>query len=126
MCNIGVLVARVRGWPHQGAWFKLGSWGTVINVVAIIYGAVMTVNFALWKTPVWGNFGTSLRDVTNPSLTIVTSGGKPISFLPDVPFFEGTVLLILVGGLIYYFATGQASKVDKVEADLVTGEAVIG
>ena len=27
LCNLGVLVARTRGWPHQGAWFKLGSLG---------------------------------------------------------------------------------------------------
>ena len=27
LCNLGVLVARRKGWPHQGAWFKLGQLG---------------------------------------------------------------------------------------------------
>jgi hypothetical protein len=126
MCNLGVLVARRRGWPHQGAWFKLGSWGMIINILAIVYGGLMTINFALWKdSSLFGNFGSALRDASNPSLKLVTSGGQPISWLPDIPFFEGSVLLILIAGVVYYFATGQGSKVDKVEADLATGEAVI-
>jgi amino acid transporter len=127
LCNLGVLVARSRGWPRQGAWFKLGPWGLIINILAIIYGGLMTVNFALWKDPnLFGNFGSGLRDLTNPSLKAVTSGGNPISWLPDIPFFEATVLLILLFGLIYYLVTGQNRKVDKVEADLATGEVVIG
>jgi len=127
LCNIGILVARLRGWPRQRAWFNLGSWGAVINVLALVWGGLMIINFGLWHDPnLFGNFGSDLRDLTNPSLTVVTSGGKPIPFLPDIPFFEGTVLLILIAGVIYYVATNQASKVDRVEADLATGEAVIG
>jgi urea carboxylase system permease len=127
LCNIGILAARFRGWPHQEAWFKLGSWGTIINIVALLWGGAMIINFGLWHdTNLFGNFGTELRNATNPSLTIVTSGGKPIPFLPDIPFFEGTVLLILIVGIVYYVVTNQAGKVDKVEADLATGEAVIG
>jgi urea carboxylase system permease len=127
LCNIGVFIARRKGWPQKGAWFNLGAWGTIINVLALVYGGLMTINFALWKDPnLFGNFGSALRDATNPSLKIVTSGGNPISWLPDLPFFEGTVLLILIVGIVYYLATGQRSKVDKVEADLATGEAVIG
>ncbi len=126
MCNLGVLVARTRGWPHQGAWFKLGSWGTVINVIAIVWGGIMTINFALWNDPnLFGNFGSTLRTSTNPSLTALTSGGKPISFLPDIPFYEASVLVILIVGIVYYLVTGQGAKVDKVEADLITGEAAI-
>ena len=41
LCNIGVLVARLRGWPHKGAWFKLGSWGTIINILALVWGGLM-------------------------------------------------------------------------------------
>ena len=36
LCNWGVLRARRAGWPHQGAWFKLGSWGTTLNILALI------------------------------------------------------------------------------------------
>ena len=38
LCNLGVLMARRRGWPHQGAWFKLGSWGTILNILALVLG----------------------------------------------------------------------------------------
>src|SRR6478672_1955398 len=118
MANVGVLFARLRGWPRQRAWFKLGSWGLVINILALIYGGLMVINYALWKNSAFGNFGSDLRDLTNPSLTIITSGGNKIGFLPDIPFFEATVLLILVVGAVYYVATGQGRKVDRTEADL--------
>jgi amino acid transporter len=125
LCNIGVLAARQRGWPHQGAWFKLGSWGTVINVIAIIWGGAMIINFGLWSDAgLFGNFGSDLRDYTNPPLNLLTSGGNKVVDL-DFPFFEASILLILVVGVVYYVATGQGRKVDQVEADLVTGEAVI-
>jgi urea carboxylase system permease len=125
MANLGVLSARLRGWPHTRAWFNLGSWGLILNILALIYGGVMVINFALWKNDIFGIFGGALRDATNPSLTIIKSGGNTIPWLPDVPFFEATVFLILVVGAVYYIATGQGRKVDKTEADLVTGEAVI-
>jgi amino acid transporter len=126
LCNIGILVARLRGWPHQQAWFRLGSWGLVVNILALVWGGLMTINFALWKdSNLFGNFGSALRDATNPSLTIVTSGGNKISWLPDIPFYEGTVLLILVVGIVYYVAT-QLRRQDVIEADRATGEAVIG
>ena len=126
LCNLGVLSARTKGWPHKGAWFSLGSWGTIINVVALVWGGVMIINFGLWSdSTLFGNFGSDLRDYTNPSLTLLTSGGKTIGFLPDIPFFEASILLILVIGGIYYLATGQGRRHDKVEADLATGEAMI-
>jgi amino acid transporter len=125
LCNLGVLAARRKGWPHKGAWFSLGSWGTIINIIALLWGGVMIINFGLWKSSLFGNFGSDLRDFTNPSLNILTSGGKTISWLPDIPFYEGTILLILIVGLAYYFATGQGRREDKVEADLATGEAMI-
>jgi urea carboxylase system permease len=126
LCNLGVLIARSRGWPHQGAWFKLGSWGTILNILALVWGAFMIINFALWSDPaLFGNFGSDLRDLTNPSLTAVTSGGEPISWLPDIPFFEATVLLILLVGAAYYAISVRGSS-ETVAADTVTGEATIG
>lgn len=127
MCNLGVLMARRRGWPHKGAWFKLGSWGTIINILALVWGGFMIVNFALWSDPaIFGNFGSDLRDITNPSLTAVTSGGNPISWLPDIPFFEATVLLILIVGAAYYAISIRGKAADVESADAVTGEATIG
>jgi amino acid transporter len=126
LCNLGVLVARLRGWPRDGAWFKLGGWGLIINILALVWGGLMIINFALWSDPaLFGNFGGDLRDFTNPSLTAITSGGNPISWLPDIPFFEGTVLLILIVGIVYY-AVAARGREDRVEVDPATGEAVIG
>jgi urea carboxylase system permease len=127
MCNLGVLFARRAGWPRAGAWFKLGSWGTILNILALVWGGAMIVNFALWKdSRLFGNFGSQLRDSTNPSLNTVTSGGNPISWLPDIPFFEATVLLILVVGAIYYLVTQARREPELVAGDAATGEAVIG
>ena len=107
--------------------FKLGGWGLIINILALVWGGFMIVNFALWSDPqLFGSFGSDLRDLTNPSLTGITSGGNAISWLPDVPFFEGTVLLILVGGIVYYLVAARGrDDVDQVP-DLATGEATIG
>ena len=38
LCNLGVLAARERGWPHEPAWFNLGRWGTLVNILALVYG----------------------------------------------------------------------------------------
>jgi amino acid transporter len=142
LCNLGVLVARTRGWPHKGAWFKLGAWGTIINVLALVWGGAMIVNFGLWQSDIFGSLGTQswtipasgsasavvvgLRDNTNPLLNTLSFGGQVQSGWPGIPLFEFTVLLILVTGGIYYLATerGRLQK-EKVEADAATGEAAI-
>jgi len=126
LCNIGVLAARMRGWPRREAWFKLGSWGAIVNILALIWGGVMLINFGLWRDPnLFGSFGSDLRNNTNPSLTGLTSGGNPISFLPDIPFFEATIIVILVAGAIYYAVALRGREVVN-EVDAATGEAVIG
>ena len=43
--NIAVMRARTKGWPKTKAPFSLGTWGKVVNVVAILWGAAMLVNF---------------------------------------------------------------------------------
>lgn len=126
LCNLGVLFARTRGWPHKGAWFKLGSWGTIINVLALIYGGFMVINIGLWVSPVFGDFGTDLRALSNPFInTFVSWGGALLEGLPAIPVFETLVGLVLIIGAIYYVLT-QRGREDLVEADLATGEATIG
>jgi amino acid transporter len=44
--NIVIMRARVRGWPKVSAPFRLGRWGMLVNVVALLYGGAMLVNFA--------------------------------------------------------------------------------
>jgi urea carboxylase system permease len=127
MCNLGVLVARTRGWPHSGAWFKLGSWGTIINVIAIIYGGVMVVNIGLWQSTLFGDFGTDLRNTwSNPFInTFLKVGGNLLDGLPAIPVFEGLVGVVVIIGAGYYLLA-QRGREDVVVADLATGEAVIG
>jgi len=126
LCNLGVLVARTRGWPHKGAWFKLGSWGTIINIVALVYGGFMIVNIGLWVSTLFGDYGTDLRALSNPFInTFLTWGGAALDGLPTIPVFEALVGLVVIVGAIYYVAA-QRGHEDLVEPDLATGEATIG
>lgn len=126
LCNLGVLAARRRGWPHKGAWFKLGSWGTILNILALVWGGAMIINIGLWTDPMFGAFGDSLRETwSNPFIdTFITFGGQPIPGLPHWPVFETLVGLIVGVGAIYYLAA-QRGRADRVEADVATGEAMI-
>jgi amino acid transporter len=137
LCNLGVLMARRRGWPHKGAWFSLGSWGTVINILALLWGGFMIINFALWQTDTFGAFGTAsyplpdgtavgLRDLSNPILASIKVGGIDIG-LPPIPIFELVLGFELVIGIVYYlFAERGRIAREKLEADEATGEVAIG
>ena len=134
LCNLGVLAARQRGWPHKGAWFSLGSWGTIINVVALIWGGLMVINIGLWTAPnLFGDFGNDLRNTwSNPFInTFIAIGKTPdgdpniLTGLPAIPVFEALVGVVLIVGAAYYLLA-QAGREDAVPADLATGEATIG
>ncbi len=128
LCNVGVLNARRKGWPHKGAWFNLGSWGTIINILAILWGLVMIINIGLWTNPQFGVYGNDLRNTwSNPFInTFLKVGGQPLTGLPAIPTFEFLVGIVLIFGLLYYFLAerGRIAR-EKVEADAATGEAMI-
>jgi urea carboxylase system permease len=118
LCNLGVFMARRKGWPHKAAWFKLGGWGTTINLLALIYGAVMIVNIALWNSEIFGDWGTEGRAFWNPFVnSFLTFLGEPIEWLPAWPLFETMVGLFLVLGVLYYVIAvrGQAHDVEGVD-----------
>ncbi len=127
MCNWGVWSARRKGWPHQGAWFKLGGWGTILNVLALVWGGLMVINIGLWQSDWFGAFGNSLRAVwTNPPInTFLQWNNQTLTGLPAWPVFEVVVVAIFGVGIIYYVLSGQGRREDRVEADLATGERVI-
>ena len=127
LCNLGVLVARRKGWPHKGAWFSLGSWGTIINILALVWGIAMVVNIGIWQDPMFGSFGTDLRNIwSNPFIdTFLKFNGQILEWLPSIPVFEALVGSIIVIGAIYY-VVAQRGREDRVEPDVATGEAVIG
>ena len=143
LCNLGVLIARTHGWPHKGAWFKLGSWGTIINVLALVWGGAMIINFAIWNSSLFGALGQmsytipasgsaaasvwNFRDLTNPLLNTLTFlGGKTVSWFPPIPLFEFTLGLIVVVGALYYVISGRGRlDAEAAEADAATGEVSI-
>jgi urea carboxylase system permease len=87
--NIAILIARFRGWPQESTPFKLGGWGTIVNILALVWGIAMEINF-LWP-----------RVSSNPPLSALPNVtiASPIG---DIPVFEFTLGVILLVGLIYY------------------------
>jgi amino acid transporter len=92
--NIAILIARLKGWPKDSAPFKLGSWGTIINILALVWGVAMEINF-LWP-----------RDLSvggqNPPLSTLPNLGIGGS-IGGIPVYEFTLGVILLVGAIYYF-----------------------
>jgi amino acid transporter len=128
MCNAGVMVARRRGWPHKPAWFNLGRWGTVVNILALVYGGLLIINIALWAdTGLFGDWGTDGRLYWNPFInTFIKPFGQEIPGLPAWPVFESLVGAIFAFGVLYYLLAVRGTAHDVESADVVTGEAVIG
>jgi len=127
LCNLGVLIARRRGWPRQKALFNLGRWGMPVNILALVYGVVIIVNIALWNDPsLFGDFGGEGRGFWNPAInSFLQWFGQPLEQLPPWPLYETIVGTLLLAGAIYYVISvrGRASDVP---ADSATGEAIIG
>jgi amino acid transporter len=100
--NIGILRARLRGWPTEETPFKLGSWGTIVNVLALVWGGSMLINF-LWPRD-------SSVGLQNPPLNQLPNINLP-GFLGNLPFIETTIFLVLVIGVIYWaVAQRQAAE----------------
>jgi len=112
--NLAILFARFRGWPKESAPFKLGQWGTIVNILALVWGIAMEVNF-LWP-----------RDFSaggqNPPLSILPnfSGTGTLGIqgpLGNIPIYEATLAIIVVVGAIYYLiAQRNAPKTQAVMA----------
>jgi urea carboxylase system permease len=127
LCNLGVASARLRGWPHKKAWFNLGRWGMPINILALIWGAVMLINIGLWASPeLFGDFGGAGRGFWNPLINgLFSVNGQKLDGLPAWPLFETLVGVLIVTGAIYYVVSVRGRAVE-VQPDAVTGEDVIG
>jgi amino acid transporter len=128
LCNLGVAVARSRGWPRKQAWFNLGRWGMPVNIAALIWGGIMLINIGLWASPeLFGDFGGEGRGFWNPLINgLFKVGGQPLDGLPAWPLFETLVGVLLVTGAIYYVVALRGRPLDVMEVDPTTGEAIIG
>jgi amino acid transporter len=97
--NIVIMRARAHGWPKISAPFKLGRWGMLVNIVALLYGGAMLVNFA-WP-----------RALSNPKPN-QTNGllNFHIDFLNKIPILWTVVIFIVLVGAIYYLITGRRKE----------------
>ncbi|MEP6752628.1 MAG: amino acid permease [Candidatus Dormiibacterota bacterium] len=100
--NVAILVARLKGWPKESAPFKLGSWGTIVNVLALIWGISMEINF-LWPR------NASVGGQNPPLTALFPNIGDAFA---NIPVFEATLVVILIVGAIYYFVA-QRGKNDS-------------
>jgi amino acid transporter len=92
--NIVIMRARARGWPKRRAPFRLGRWGLLVNIIALLYGGAMLVNFA-WP-----------RAASNPKPN-QTSGLLHLNFLDGIPILWTVVIFIVLIGAIYYLIVGR-------------------
>jgi urea carboxylase system permease len=101
--NLVIMRARLRGWPKVRAPFRLGRWGLAINILGLLYGGAMLVNFA-WP-----------RAASNPEPD--QTGGLlsfGVGFLNRIPILWTVVVGIALIGLIYYLAAGRRQPFNPV------------
>jgi amino acid transporter len=101
--NIGILRARMGGWPKTSAPFRLGRWGLLVNILGLIYGGAMLINFA-WPRP-----------ASNPKPNETVIGGvQQLNFhwdwLNGIPILWTVFVVITAIGTIYYLAVGRTKK----------------
>jgi amino acid transporter len=111
--NIAILRARLTGWPKTTAPFKLGRWGPVVNVVGLLYGAAMLINFA------WPRAASNPK----PNQTVVGTGKSAtqllnfhIGWLNGIPILWTVVVVIALIGVIYYAIVGRNKEFPAVVA----------
>ena len=105
--NLVIMRARARGWPKTSAPFRLGRWGMLVNIIALLYGGAMLVNFA-WP-----------RAASNPQPKQTVAPAKldfHIGFLNDIPILWTVVVFIALVGAIYYLAVGRRKDFPPVTA----------
>ncbi len=101
--NIAILRARLKGWPKDPAPFNLGRWGLSVNVLGLLYGGAMLINFA-WP-----------RAASNPTPNQSVIGGVQllnfhIGFLNKIPILWTVFVVIALIGVMYYAAAGNRKE----------------
>ncbi len=94
--NVAILRARLRGWPKTRAPFSLGSWGLVVNIVGLLYGGAMLINFA-WP-----------RSQSNPTpKQTLLALNFHMGWLNGIPILWTVLVFLVIVGSIYYLVTGR-------------------
>jgi amino acid transporter len=103
--NLVILRARARGWPKARAPFRLGRWGIAVNVLGLLYGGAMLVNFA-WP-----------RVASNPEPR--QTGGLlslGLGFLNRIPILWTVAVVIALIGALYYLIVARTKTFPPVTA----------
>ncbi len=90
LANLAILRARRRGFPREAGAFSLGRWGMLVNVLALVWGGSMLVNFA-WH-----------RVATNPKSSETGGLLSFPGFLNDIPILWLVLGFVLILGAVYY------------------------
>ena len=97
--NLVILRARARGWPRTAAPFSLGRWGMLVNILGLVYGGAMLINFA-WPRP-----------ASNPkpeqTAGVLTFG---VDFINKIPILWTVAVVITLIGVVYYLVTGRTKE----------------
>jgi urea carboxylase system permease len=92
--NLAVLWARARhGWPTVKTPFQLGAWGMLVNILALIYGGVMLVNFA------WPRVQSNPEPSQEPPNTLSLG----LHFLNEIPILYTVLGFVMIVGILYYY-----------------------
>ena len=124
--NLAVMRARIRGWPRSKAPFSLGGWGKIVNVIAIVWGLAMLLNF-LTPASVDSAFDPNasganyLRIFANPKAVQTdwyVEGDQlvdfKIGFLNEIPIIWLVFSVVLIVGAIYYLAVQRNKPYEAV------------
>jgi urea carboxylase system permease len=124
--NFAVMRARMRGWPKTRAPFSLGKWGKVVNLVAIVWGLAMLLNFlapssassAFDPNASGANY---LRIFSNPKpvqTDYYVEGQQlvdyKIDFLNKIPLIWTVFAFIIIVGALYYFTVQRRKPYEAV------------
>jgi len=100
LANLAILRQRLRGWPQTKAPFRLGRWGMVFNILGLLYGGAMLVNFA------WPRIASN----PEPNQTVVNNVQLVdfhIGWLNKIPILWSVFVFVVLIGAIYYLAVGR-------------------
>jgi membrane protease YdiL (CAAX protease family) len=93
--NLAILRDRLRGWPRTSAPFRLRRWGLVVNVLGLLYGGAMLVNFA-WP-----------RAASNPTPKQTGVLDFHMGWVNGIPILWTVFVFLVIVGLLYYLITGR-------------------
>jgi amino acid transporter len=97
LANWAILQARRRGFPHEKGAFSLGRWGIPLNILALVWGGSMLVNF-LWHRP-------ATNPKPNETDGLLSFGIDFLNKIPITWLVGGAV--IIVGAIYYAFANSR-------------------